>query len=149
MKWWKVNAGIDIYYKKSKGIIPEFNYTLDGFNGEFRLTNNLELNKAKTLLFNHTTTFKTAGNNGLNKSRSTSWTALGIRTLFLDKKLELSFNVNNVFKNRAWQDTSYSNDTKTVYTGQSVRFYRIGLTYNFGKSFNIEQSKSSSEKNRL
>ena len=149
LKWWKVNAGIDIYYKKSKGIIPEFNYTLDGFNGEFRLTNNLELNKAKTILFNHTTTFNTAGNNGLNKSRSTSWTALGIRTLFLDKKLELSFNVNNVFKNRAWQDTSYSNDTKTVYTGQSVRFYRVGLTYNFGKSFNIEQSKSSSEKNRL
>ncbi len=148
-KWWKVNGAIDIFYRKAKGIIPEFNYTLDGFNGEFRLTNNIELNKAKTLLFNHTTNFNTKGNNGLNESRSAWGTSLGLRALFLKKKLELSMNVSNLFKDRAWQDVSYSNDIKTVYTGQSVRYYRVGLTYNFGKSFSIEQSKSSSEKNRL
>ncbi|MGL5233362.1 MAG: TonB-dependent receptor domain-containing protein, partial [Empedobacter falsenii] len=38
VKWWKVNGAIDLYYKKTKGIIPEYNYVLDGFNGEFRLT---------------------------------------------------------------------------------------------------------------
>lgn len=43
----------------------------------------------------------------------------------------------------------FSNDTKFVYTGQSARYYRVGIRYNFGKSFTIEQSKSSSEKGRL
>ncbi|MGV0827271.1 TonB-dependent receptor domain-containing protein [Empedobacter brevis] len=148
-KWWKVNGAIDLFYRKSKGIIPEFNYTLDGFNGEFRVTNNLELNKTKTLLFNHTTNYTTKGNTGLSTSRSMWSTAFGLRALFLEKKLELSFNVNNIFKDNAWQDTSYSNDTRFVYTGQSVRYYRVGVRYNFGKSFNIEQSKSSSEKGRL
>ena len=149
LKWWKVNGAVDLFYKKTKGIIPEYNYTLDGFNGEFRLTNNLELNKSKTLLFNHTTNYSTKSIDAMSRGRAQWGTSLGLRALFLDKKLQVSFNVNNVFKDRAWQDQSYSNDTKFTYTGQSVRFYRFGITYNFGKSFNIEQSKSSSEKNRL
>lgn len=148
-KWWKVNGAIDLFYKKTKGIIPEYNYVLDGFNGEFRMTNNLELNKSKTLLFNHTTNYTTKTIDAMSRSRAMWSTALGLRALFLEKKLEFSFNINNVFKDTAWQDQSYSNDTKFVYTGQSVRFYRVGIKYNFGKSFNIEQSKSSSEKGRL
>ncbi|WP_152606150.1 hypothetical protein [Empedobacter falsenii] len=54
-----------------------------------------------------------------------------MRALFLDKKFKVSFNVNNVFKDRAWQDQSFSNDTKFVYTGQSARYYRVGIRYNF------------------
>ena len=46
-------------------------------------------------------------------------------------------------------DTTQTSDTKFVYTGQSARYYRVGIRYNFGKSFTIEQSKSSSEKGRL
>ncbi|MGV1020574.1 TonB-dependent receptor domain-containing protein [Empedobacter falsenii] len=149
VKWWKVNGAIDLYYKKTKGIIPEYNYVLDGFNGEFRLTNNLELNKSKTLLFNHTTNYTTKTIDAMSRSRANRSTAFGLRALFLDKKFEVSFNVNNVFKDRAWQDESFSNDTKFVYTGQSARYYRVGIQYNFGKSFTIEQSKSSSEKGRL
>lgn len=149
VKWWKVNGAIDLYYKKTKGIIPEYNYILDGFNGEFRLTNNLELNKSKTLLFNHTTNYSTKTIDAMSRGRENWKTSLGLRALFLDKKFEVSFNVNNVFKDNAWQDQSYSNDTRFVYTGQSVRFYRVGIRYNFGKSFTIEQSKSSSEKGRL
>ncbi|MGV0921966.1 TonB-dependent receptor domain-containing protein [Empedobacter falsenii] len=149
VKWWKVNGAIDLYYKKTKGIIPEYNYVLDGFNGEFRLTNNLELNKSKTLLFNHTTNYTTKTIDAMSRSCANWSTALGLRALFLDKKFEVSFNVNNVFKDRAWQDQSFSNDTKFVYTGQSARYYRVGIRYNFGKSFTIEQSKSSSEKGRL
>ncbi len=149
VKWWKVNGTIDLYYKKTKGIIPEYNYVLDGFNGEFRLTNNLELNKSKTLLFNHTTNYTTKTIDAMSRSRANLSTAFGLRALFLDKKFEVSFNVNNVFKDKAWQDQSFSNDTKFVYTGQSARYYRIGIRYNFGKSFTIEQSKSSSEKGRL
>lgn len=149
VKWWKVNGTIDLYYKKTKGIIPEYNYVLDGFNGEFRLTNNLELNKSKTLLFNHTTNYTTKTIDTMSRSRANWSTAFGLRALFLDKKFEVSFNVNNVFKDKAWQDQSFSNDTKFVYTGQSARYYRIGIRYNFGKSFTIEQSKSSSEKGRL
>ncbi|MGV0948747.1 TonB-dependent receptor domain-containing protein [Empedobacter falsenii] len=149
VKWWKVNGAIDLYYKKTKGIIPEYNYVLDGFNGEFRLTNNLELNKSKTLLFNHTTNYTTKTIDAMSRSRANRSTAFGLRALFLDKKFEVSFNVNNVFKDRAWQDESFSNDTKFVYTGQSARYYRVGIRYNFGKSFTIEQSKSSSEKGRL
>ncbi|WP_314241663.1 TonB-dependent receptor domain-containing protein [Empedobacter tilapiae] len=149
VKWWKVNGAIDLYYKKTKGIIPEYNYTLDGFNGEFRLTNNLELNKSKTLLFNHTTNYSTKTIDAMSRGRENWKTSLGLKALFLDKKFEVSFNVNNVFKDKAWQDQSYSNDTRFVYTGQSVRFYRVGIRYNFGKSFTIEQSKSSSEKGRL
>lgn len=149
VKWWKVNGAIDLYYKKTKGIIPEYNYVLDGFNGEFRLTNNLELNKSKTLLFNHTTNYTTKMIDAMSRSRANWSTAFGLRALFLDKKFEVSFNVNNVFKDRAWQDQSFSNDTKFVYTGQSARYYRVGIRYNFGKSFTIEQSKSSSEKGRL
>ena len=53
-KWWKVNASADVFYRKTTSKIPEMNYTLDGMNGEFRITNNLDLNKKKTLFANYT-----------------------------------------------------------------------------------------------
>ena len=67
----------------------------------------------------------------MSRSRANQSTDFGLRALFLDKKFKVSFNVNNVFKDRAWQDQSFSNDTKFVYTGQSARYYRVGIRYNF------------------
>lgn len=146
LKWWKINASADVYYIKTTGTIPERNYVLDGINGEFQLTNNLELNKKKTLFANYSFSYQTSGSDqDMDSYDDFMRHNLGFRALLFNKKLQLSLNINNLFENRNVTYSSYTNNIYSSFTSEAFRTYRIGLTYNFGKQFNIERSKSNQE----
>lgn len=144
-KWWKVNASADVFYRKTTSKIPEMNYTLDGMNGEFRITNNLDLNKKKTLFANYTYSYYTKSTDGLDKFGDFMRHNIGMRAMVFKKKLQLSANISNLFENKNGTYTSTSNNVTNMGVNQAFRMYRIGISYNFGKQFNIERSKSNQE----
>lgn len=146
IKWWKINATADIYYIKTVGQIPSMNYSLDGINGDFTITNNFELNKAKTLFANYTYAYSTKGSDSdLDEYNDYLQHNAGIRAMIFNKKLQLSFNVNNIFENHRPTYTSRTNNVYSTWTNESVRTFRFSIAYNFGKQFNIERSKSNQE----
>ena len=66
--------------------------------------------------------------------------------MIFDKKLQLSLNINNLFENKNPRYTTISNEIKNIQDYSAYRVFRFSITYNFGKQFNIEQSKSNQEK---
>lgn len=144
-KWWKINASADVFYRKTTSKIPEMNYTIDGMNGEFRLTNNLDLNKKKTLFANYSFMYYTKSTDGLDKFGDFMRHNIGLRAMVFQKKLQISANVSNLFENKNGTYTSVSNNIINTGVGQPFRMYRVGISYNFGKQFKIERSKSNQE----
>lgn len=69
--------------------------------------------------------------------------------VFLEKKLQLSLNIYNLFKQDDAKNSSYSNQVLTEESFLARTTIRFGITYNFGKSFAIETSKSNAEEGRL
>ena len=145
-KWWKLNASADVYYRKTEGGIPEMNFNVDGWNGEFRITNNFDLNKKKTLFANYSFMYNTKSVYGLEQYGDYMRHNLGMRAMFFEKKLQLSVNVSNLFENKNSSYFYQSNKVSSYGISEPFRSFRIGLTYNFGKQFNIERSKSNQEK---
>ncbi|WP_322970713.1 outer membrane beta-barrel family protein [Faecalibacter sp. LW9] len=145
LKWWKINASADVFYRKTTGGIPELSYSIDGITGEFRITNNFDLNKKKTLFANYTFNHETKNVYGLDQFGAYSRHNVGFRAMLWDKKLQLSANINNLFENKNSTYRSRSNEIETFGTNTAFRSFRIGIAYNFGKYFNIERSKSNQE----
>ena len=145
LKWWKINASADIFYRKTTGGIPELNYVLDGFNGEFRLTNNFELNKSKTFFANYTFSYYTKSSETVTEYSDFMRSNAGLRYLAFNKKLQFSFNVSNLFKNDNPISTDKSNNIISISQGKAFQSFRFGITYSFGKQFSIESSKSNQE----
>lgn len=143
-KWWKLNASADVYYRKVISRIPEVN-NLDGLTGEFRLTNNLELNKKKTLFANYTFAYYTKSYEGLSTIGDFMRHSAGFRAMIFDKKLQLSVNVYNLLENKNGTYRNISNGIVTDNFYNAYRNFRVGITYNFGKQFNMEKSKSNQE----
>ncbi len=114
-------------------------------NGEFRITNNLDLNKKKTLFANYTYSYYTKSTDGLDKFGDFMRHNIGMRAMVFKKKLQLSANISNLFENKNGTYTSTSNNVTNMGVNQAFRMYRIGISYNFGKQFNIERSKSNQE----
>ncbi len=144
-KWWKLNATADIYYRKTTSDLPEME-DLDGLNSEFRITNNLDLNKKKTLFANYTLSYYGKSYQDFQTTEDFIRHSIGFRAMIFDKKLQLSLNINNLFENKNPRYTTISNEIKNIQDYSAYRVFRFGITYNFGKQFNIEQSKSNQEK---
>ena len=143
-KWWKLNVAADVFYRKTTSIIPEIE-DLDGLNGEFRITNNLDLNKKKTLFANYSFNYYTKSTENLTTVTDFMRHNAGLRAMIFNKKLQLSLNVNNIFANKNPIYSSVSNKVFNQNEYTAYRQFRFGITYNFGKQFNIERSKSNQE----
>lgn len=144
-KWWKLNATADIFYRKTTGGIPELSYSIDGLNGEFRITNNLDLNRKKTLIANYTYAYETKSVWGLDRYGEFSRHNVGLRAMIFEKKLQFSVNINNLFNNKNSSYSTKSNNIESYGINRAFRSFRFGITYNFGKQFSIERSKSNQE----
>ena len=146
IKGWKLNAALDVYYIKTTGQIPGYDYSLDGITGSLRISNNIELNKKKTFFANYTYSYYTKGSDSdLDQYTDFMHHSAGLRALFFDKKLQVSFNANNIFRDKSPVYSRYYNDVFSSSYSEALRNFRLGITYNFGKQFSIEKSKSNQE----
>ncbi|MDM1299240.1 TonB-dependent receptor [Empedobacter falsenii] len=145
VKWWRLNASADVFYRKTEGGIPEMKFMVDGMNGEFRITNNFDLNKKKTLFANYSFMYNTKSTDGLDKYGDYMRHNLGFRAMVFQKKLQLSLNVSNLFENKNGSYSYQSNNVTRYGISEPFRTFRFGISYNFGKQFKIERSKSNQE----
>ena len=152
IKWLSSTFSFNWNYSWSKSLIPITNQNLNGANAYFSTNNDFVLNKSKTLLFNISYWYNFKGVSDLDKNNAYSQLDTSIKYLVLDKKLQISFNVNDILGSNRPIYTSYTDNTQIDYKNYyDVRLFRLSLTYNFGnKNINIEKKEfgNEEEKNR-
>ncbi len=151
VKWWNVNASADVYYSNTDSKIPVTLQYLSGWSAEFNISNDLILNKKKTLFLNTSLWILADGVDNLDYNSDDLQLNTSIKWLLLNKKLTLSLNVQDIINPRGTRYTSFSNDIKNSFKNYyDEQYFRVGIIYNFGKEFNINSrsSKNQEEQNR-
>ena len=150
-KWFNLTSTLTVYYSDSYASLPEIFDPISGWQGTISFLGDVTLNKSKTLTAGFYYSFDSAGITDLDTSSSGDILNLSLKYMMLDKKLILSLNGNDVFQSYRFSFVSIVNGTKNIYNNYyDQRYFRIGLQYNFGKSFKMNQreTKNSEERNR-
>ncbi|WP_395092819.1 TonB-dependent receptor domain-containing protein [Vaginella massiliensis] len=149
--WLNINFFGDVYYSSTDSKIPVTLNYLKGWNGFFSISNDLILNKEKTFMLNLSYNYTTKGVDNLDYNTSHNQLNASLRALFLEKKLVISLYANDVFSSNRPTYITYSNSIKNSFRNYyDERFFRLSVTYSFGKQFNREnrETKNSEEFNR-
>lgn len=150
--WLNTNFVADIYYSSSKSHIPNTLQFLKGWNSEFKLSNDIILNRDKTITLNIAYRLTTKGVNNLDYTSFSNQLDSSINILALNKKLVISINANDILSSNRTKYTTFSNNIKnTIRNYYDTRSLRLSILYNWGKKFksNIHQNKNKEEINRL
>ena len=143
LKWLSSTFSFDWNYSKSESLIPITNQNLNGSNAYFSISNDFNLNKNKTLLFNFSYWYNFKGTSDLDKNNSYSQLDASIKYFAFDKKLQISFNANDILSTNRPIYTSFTNNIQIDYKNYyDVRLFRLSLVYKFGnKNINVEKKE--------
>lgn len=143
LKWLSSTFSFDWNYSKSESLIPITNQNLNGSNAYFSTTNDFNLNKNKTLLFNISYWYNFKGTSDLDKNNAYSQLDASIKYFAFDKKLQISFNANDILSTNRPIYTSFTNNIQIDYKNYyDVRLFRLSLVYKFGnKNINVEKKE--------
>ena len=150
-KWFDLTTTLNVFYSEAHAIIPDTFEKVNGWTGNFSFLGDLTLNKSKTLFAGFYYNFDSRGVDELDRSTSSDILNLSLKYMLLDKKLVISLNGNDVFKsNRSFYTSSIKPVTMIYSNYYDQRYFRIGVQYNFGKSFKMTQreTKNQDEQNR-
>jgi hypothetical protein len=150
-KWWDVNASADVYYSDTKSKIPVTLQFLSGWSGEFNISNDFTLNTNKTFLGNLNYNYTTEGIDNLDYNSNANQLDIALKWLLLDKSLIISLYANDILSSNRFTYTTFSNGIENSFRNYyDERFFRIGVIYNFGKKFNLNnrENKNQDEYNR-
>ena len=150
LKWLSSTLSFDWSYNWAKSLIPITNQNLKGANAYFSISNDFILNKNKTLLFNISYWYNFKGVSDLDKSSAYSQLDTSFKYLTLDKKLQISLNVNDILKTNKPIYTSYTNNTQIDYKNYyDLRMFRITISYAFGnKNIEVERKELGNEEEK-
>ena len=143
LKWLSSTFSFDWNYSKSESLIPITNQNLNGSNAYFSTSNDFNLNKNKTLLFNFSYWYNFKGTSDLDKNNAYSQLDASIKYFAFDKKLQISFNANDILSTNRPIYTSFTNNIQIDYKNYyDVRLFRLSLVYKFGnKNINVEKKE--------
>ena len=150
--WWNINSSANVYYSSTNSKIPQTLQFLSGWNGEFNISNDFILNKNKTLLANFSFNYTTRGVDNLDFNSSANQLDASLKWLLLDKKMIVSFYINDILSSNRFTYTTFSNEIENSFRNYyDERFFRLGVIYNFGKRFNLDNrdNKNQEEKDRI
>lgn len=141
LKWLSSTFTFDWNYSKSASLILITNQNLNGSNAYFSTSNDFNLNKK--LLFNISYWYNFKGTSDLDKNNAYSQLDASIKYFGFDKKLQISFNVNDILSTNRPIYTSYTNNIQIDYKNYyDVRLFRLSLVYKFGnKNINVEKKE--------
>ena len=150
LKWLSSTLSFDWSYNWAKSLIPITNQNLKGANAYFSISNDFILNKNKTLLFNISYWYNFKGVSDLDKNSAYSQLDTSFKYLTLDKKLQISLNVNDILKTNKPIYTSYTNNTQIDYKNYyDLRMFRITISYAFGnKNIEVERKELGNEEEK-
>ena len=143
LKWLSSTFSFDWNYSKSESLIPITNQNLNGSNAYFSISNDFNLNKNKTLLFNFSYWYNFKGTSDLDKNNAYSQLDASLKYFAFDKKLQISFNANDILSTNRPIYTSFTNNIQIDYKNYyDVRLFRLSLVYKFGnKNINVEKKE--------
>ena len=143
LKWLSSTFSFDWNYSKSESLIPITNQNLNGSNAYFSTSNDFNLNKNKTLLFNFSYWYNFKGTSDLDKNNAYSQLDASLKYFAFDKKLQISFNANDILSTNRPIYTSFTNNIQIDYKNYyDVRLFRLSLVYKFGnKNINVEKKE--------
>ena len=153
LSFWEMSTSLDLFYSNTYSEIPITLENLKGWNGVYSISNDVKLNSDKTLVANLNYSYASKGVTNLSYNSSSNQLDSTLKWLLLNRDLILSINVNDIFGSNRTTYTSYFNSIKNSFTNYNdSRFFRLGLTYNFGQKLNIKddrQNKNQEEQNRI
>lgn len=135
VNWWKTTSQATFSYVdgRYKGDFDSLGKFQDGSSFEFYTNHNFFLNADKTLQFEATYTYSSSRKVLMFELGAQSSQDLGVKAMFLDKKLQASLTFNDIFKGMQSRATTYTNDVKQEYTNYfDNRNFNVSLTYKFG-----------------
>jgi hypothetical protein len=150
-KWWNINFSLDISYSNTNSKITQTLQFLSGWNGNFSFNNDFLLNNTKTLLASINYNYTTSGVSNLDYNSSANQLNASIKWLLLNKNLTISLYTNDILSSNRFTYSTFSNGIENTFRNYyDERFFRIGVIYNYGKKFNINNriNKNQEEQNR-
>jgi hypothetical protein len=133
LKWWESINQADVYYTVSHSSIAQTQSNLKGFGAYFSTLNQFVFNPSKTMLGEAGFWYQFPSVDGLNQNKSQYNLDLGIKTLLLNKKIQLAITASDVLKTNQYRYRSLINNIRQEYNNYyDSRQLRITFRYNFG-----------------
>ncbi|WP_082489565.1 outer membrane beta-barrel family protein [Pedobacter sp. Leaf176] len=133
LKWLESINQVDVFYNLSKSNLPQTLNKVKGFGAYFSTVNQFVLNRSKTVLGDISFWYQFPTVDGLNKNKSQSNVDIGLKTLLLNKKLQLAINASDVLKSNRFRFGSVINNIRQEYNNYyDNRQLRISIRFNFG-----------------
>lgn len=135
-KWWNTTNMIAGFYKKTN-VDSDINLgTNKFFNGwQYQLYSNHSflLNRKGTIQAEATFYANSKNPQFIYDVEPMWFLDLGLKMQFLDRKLQVTAKLNDVFKTSTPNSTTYTNGVKQIYNNYNDnRYFTLGLTYKFG-----------------
>ena len=141
LKWWRLNGSLSSYYYSLIGVVDGEDVSDESFNWRFRLNNTFSF-KTNTRI--QLTGFYTAPSVRAQGTRGAFYFAnIAVRQDFLNKKLSLTLQFNDMFNTMGHNFTS---ETNTFYTYSE--FTRQGQVLMFSVTYRINNYKDKRSKGR-
>lgn len=135
IRWFSSNNTIDISRNWAKSTLLITNSKLSGTTVYLSSNNDFIINKNRSLIFSANLWLNTSGTYGLDKYSSASNLDLALKFLLFNKRLQLSFIGNDIFKSSITTLTSFSNNIKQDYRNYyDSRLFRLSISYKFLES---------------
>lgn len=125
---------VNVYYKENKSHIKGFQSN-SNLSAYLETNNNLFLNKSQTVSFSMNYRYGFPEYIATDKVKATSNLSLGMKGVFMDKKLVLTLYANDIFKTSQIKKTTYYKENESRFSNyEFTRFIRFSIKYNLGNS---------------
>ncbi|MFD2583309.1 TonB-dependent receptor domain-containing protein [Pedobacter vanadiisoli] len=150
IKGWESNSQLDFFYNVARSGIAQTLGNLNGFGVYFSTLNQFVFNSSKTILGEISLWYQLPTVDGLSQNKSQYNLDVGIKTLLLNKKIQLAFTAADVFKTNRYRFSSVINNIRQEYHNYyDSRQLRITFRYNFGnEKIKTRDRKSGNEEER-
>lgn len=147
--WWECSINATVYYSSYKTAYYGSSDNFSKFSWNASTTNSFVLNSAKTLFAELNFEYQASNQENVRIQFATANLNGGVKALFFQKKLTISFEFNDLFATDRYHLKNLVNnaETNSYYDERNVSF---SLTYKFGngKAKAIRQRNSNTEESR-
>ncbi|MFV5703034.1 TonB-dependent receptor domain-containing protein [Flavobacterium sp. XS2P12] len=146
IKGWQSNNGINIFYTKTRSSLKQTLPVVEGLSMYLSSYNNFTLNSLKTLKAELNFTYQSASVSNSYKTTGYYKFDAGIKKELLNKRLQLSITITDIFKTSA---ITFSNNINNIQQGkfdyQDTQKIRLSAVYKFGKSIKDDKREFSNK----
>ncbi|WP_316832628.1 outer membrane beta-barrel protein [Pedobacter aquatilis] len=133
LKWFESINQVDVYYNVAKSSLQQTLTNLSGFSAYLSTVNQFILNRKKTILSDVSFWYQFPSVEGLNNNQHQYNLDVGLKTLLLNKKLQLAINATDVLKTNRYRFSSLVNHIRQEYDNYyDSRQLRLSIRFNFG-----------------